>query len=300
MKTLLPYIFLGVYLFLGCDEPTVAPPVTNPPPASPATIRTPPGVVRSSSAFECRILGWNVESDGSDPEIIFKQLEELKDRFDIVCLSEVPRESMARLAKVFPDCEAIYGSTGNNDRLCISYDPTRFELLRAEELKSFRNVDLAKPGQRSPLIGLFQERTSQKRFYVINNHLARGNAEYRTLQAKTLVEWAREQALPVIAVGDYNMDYDFHTGRGNDAFAAMLGDGIFKWVKPAELIDSNWADRDKDGVDDYPDSLLDFVFVSGPAKEWKVEAEVIVRAGDFPDDATTSDHRPVLTTVNFE
>ena len=43
----------------------------------------------------------------------------------------------------------------------------------------------------------------------------------------------------------------------------------------------------------YPDSMLDFSFLAGAAKDWKAECRVIVRDGDFPDDDKTSDHRPV-------
>ena len=76
-----------------------------------------------------------------------------------------------------------------------------------------------------------------------------------------------------------------------------MRDGIWKWVKPVEWIDTNWADRNDDGVDDYPGSMLDFVFVANGATEWKTTCRVIVREGDFPDDETTSDHRPVELVV---
>jgi hypothetical protein len=75
----------------------------------------------------------------------------------------------------------------------------------------------------------------------------------------------------------------------------MLADDTWRWIRPAELIDTNWADRDGDGVEDYPDSMLDFAFMAG---EWSSPAcRVIVRDGDFPDDERTADHRPVELTV---
>ncbi len=52
-------------------------------------------------------------------------------------------------------------------------------------------------------------------------------------------------------------------------------------LKPAELVDTNWADLDGDGKDNYPDSMLDFAFVAGPAKNWKPLCQVIVRDGDL-------------------
>ena len=50
--------------------------------------------------------------------------------------------------------------------------------------------------------------------------------------------------------------------------SAFLRDGVWKWLKPQPLIDTNWADHDGDGQDDYPDSMLDFVFVANRAREW--------------------------------
>ena len=39
--------------------------------------------------------------------------------------------------------------------------------------------------------------------------------------------------------------------------------------------------------------MLDFIVVAQGARDWKAEAKVIARLGDFPDDAQASDHRPV-------
>jgi endonuclease/exonuclease/phosphatase family metal-dependent hydrolase len=119
------------------------------------------------------------------------------------------------------------------------------------------------------------------------------NAELRTEQANGVREWGRDQALPTVAVGDFNMDFVFATERGNEGFTAMLRDNVWQWVRPEELIDTNWSDTDGDGMDNFPDSMLDFAFVAGPAKDWQPVSNVTVRNGDSPDDATTSDHRPI-------
>ena len=93
------------------------------------------------------------------------------------------------------------------------------------------------------------------------------------------------------------LDYEFKTDQGNLAFAEFMRDNIWRWVRPAELIDTNWYDADRDGQDDYPGSLLDFMFVAGAAKELDWKCEVVVREGDFPDDDKTSDHRPVTLSL---
>lgn len=50
-------------------------------------------------------------------------------------------------------------------------------------------------------------------------HLARRDAIMRRGQAEGLREWAKTQSLPIIAMGDFNFDYDFHTEKGNEAFS---------------------------------------------------------------------------------
>jgi endonuclease/exonuclease/phosphatase family metal-dependent hydrolase len=64
-----------------------------------------------------------------------------------------------------------------------------------------------------------------------------GKADLRTKQAIGLREWARDQNVGVINIGDFNMDYDSHTKKGNEAFPEMLRDNVYEWVKPAVLID---------------------------------------------------------------
>jgi hypothetical protein len=93
-------------------------------------------------------------------------------------------------------------------------------------------------------------------------------------------------------------------GEGNRAFDRFTQDGVWQWVRPAELVDSNWADMDprlplEERTDQYPGSILDFVFVAGPAKEWTAKSWVVVSEGDFPDAGETSDHRPVAASIEL-
>ena len=76
------------------------------------------------------------------------------------------------------------------------------------------------------------------------------------------------RCLPLLAIGDYNFDYNFHTKTGNKAFQLFTRDGVWKWLRPEKLIDSNWSDTnprlpDDQRTDRYPDSILDFIFVAG-------------------------------------
>ena len=81
-------------------------------------------------------------------------------------------------------------------------------------------------------------------------------------------------------------------------------DGVWKWLRPGKLIDSNWSDTnlrlpDAQRTDRYPDSILDFIFVAGPAQQWQAKSWVVVKPGDFPDSGETSDHRPVAAVVEL-
>jgi endonuclease/exonuclease/phosphatase family metal-dependent hydrolase len=242
-------------------------------------------------------LAWNLESGGSDPAVIAAQLVKLHG-YDVYALSEVAPNAFEKYKLACGDgFESIDGATGRSDRLQVIFNSARFELVRKLEMDRFEDHVLNSGNQRSPLMMHLRERDTKRDFLVVVNHLVRGNETVHNEQDAGLREWARAQTLPCITIGDFNMDYDFHAMKGNQAFIEILRDGIWSWVKPAELIDTNWYDPEHDGKDNFYDSMLDFAFVAGPAKDWKPACKVIVRGGDFPDDKTTSDHRPIELRV---
>lgn len=276
---------------------------------------------------EFRVLAWNVESNRpgqsqvSDAEVIGGQLTDLlrspDTRAEIVALSEVEPKTVwtfraAVAAGLGGEVDFVTSASGgyaDADSLMLVVDARRFrideviELHRYAGIKANFTVDDASSSEhgsvrgRSPLIARLHDLAGGGDFWVIVNHLARGENELRTDQARALRRWAADHREPVIAAGDFNFDYDFKTARGNPAFDAMLEEGTWTWVKPDPLVDSNWSEDRKRlgaGVDSYPDSILDFVFVANGAKAWDADSDVIVRAGDFPDDDRTSDHRPII------
>ncbi|MFT7631590.1 MAG: endonuclease/exonuclease/phosphatase family metal-dependent hydrolase, partial [Mariniblastus sp.] len=240
-----------------------------------------------------RLFSWNVESDGADSKVIAEQLKEMNpdEHYDIFALTEVlPQDLKVYQMALGSNYQYAYSKSGSSDRLEILYNEDKFELVQFMELKEINILGR----YRAPLIVHLRDRETKVEFQVMVNHLARGKAEIRQQQATMLVEWARDQTLPVFALGDYNFDYVFSTRKGNEGFVNMMRDNIWKWIEPETLIDTNWYDnpREPDGIDDYPGSMLDFAFVAGPAKNWKATCKIIVRDGDFPDDKSTSDHRP--------
>ena len=248
--------------------------------------------------WRLRLVAWNVESGGNDPETIAGHLFSLGPS-DIIGLTEVSEQQTGRYLNAMRDwnheSKSFVTDSGGGDRMMLIYNASRLDPLEHAELDSYNGVRLNDINRRhrSPLMVRFKDRVTQVEFIVVLNHLARGNAELRQEQAKGLRLWAADQTVPIIGIGDYNFDYDFPTSKGNAAFDEFVRGDTWRWVMPIELIDTNWSDPDGDGVDNYPHSCLDFMFVAGAAKAWHLQSRVLVWDGDFPDDEKTSDHRPV-------
>ncbi len=281
-------------------------------------------------AEEFRILSWNVESNRpgqppvSDPATIASEIKAMaaaaETRFSILVLSEVEPKTVNAfkaaaaegLGKPVDFVTSASGGFADSDSLMVVVDSNRFELRDAFELHRYAGLlgnftndeKAAGPGElraRSPLAVKLLDKTNSKTFWLIANHLARGEEDLRTEQARMLRKWAEDSTEPIIAAGDFNFDFDFHTQKGNAGFDAMMDGNVWTWLKPNPLIDTNWSDdrQIKDRrVDRYPDSILDFVFVANSAKGWNGNSRVIVRDGDFPDSDKTSDHRPLITSFS--
>lgn len=255
----------------------------------------------SLAADPLTILSWNVESGGADPAIIAAQIAELP-KATVFAMQEVGNRELGRYGNAvrdaYGDSYRFLGSwTGHGDRLLFAFDESRLQLLETRELFAQGEHALNDWRHRSPFVCSFRDMQTDEIFFVVTVHLARGKESLRLSQAKGLSDWAKEHGEPSIAIGDFNFDYNFAPRRGNRAFKAFVDAGVWKWAEPAVMIDTNWSDNNRDGVDDYPDSCLDFAFTAQLPEGWSVTSEVIVRPGDFPDDERTSDHRPILMTV---
>ncbi|MEM1227516.1 MAG: endonuclease/exonuclease/phosphatase family protein, partial [Planctomycetota bacterium] len=230
---------------VGSAQQSSEPPKQNKIGSEPASFSTP-----------IRIVAWNVESGGNDPGIIALQLKQFGP-CDVFALSEVSPRSFERYATALgSNYQSIASKSGGGDRLQVLFRSDRFELIRNIELTQGGSFRLNDGNHRSPLLVHLRDRATNLHFQVVANHLARGNAELREEQASGLREWARHQTIPTVTIGDFNFDYSFVTGTGNPGFAAMMRDGVWKWVQPEEWIDTNWSDGGRghagDGMDDFP------------------------------------------------
>lgn len=282
-------------------------------------------------ADDFRVLAWNVESNRpeqppvSDAATIAGQLTQLMQdsatRAQVIALSEVEPKTFhlyveaveKGLGHKVDSVTSASGGFRDTDSLMLIVDTERFAIVDTLELHRFAGIaanfnvveskgdDLGELRARSPLAVRIKDLKNQQMYWVVANHLARGEADLRTMQAKMLCLWAKAQMEPVVAAGDFNFDYDFRTKKGNAGFDAMMEGGVWQWLTPDPLIDSNWSEdrsvKDRK-VDRYPDSILDFILVANGAKSWRGESDVVVREGDFPDNDKTSDHRPIIATFH--
>jgi endonuclease/exonuclease/phosphatase family metal-dependent hydrolase len=232
------------------------------------------------------VVGWNLESGAADPAYLSGFIADFQG-VDLWGFSEVEAGDVPTYAAACAAGEGgrqfsfIVGTTGWSDRLAIVFNADKLELVSSHELVGLRAVT-----GRAPLYGVFKQKSTGAQFIFMVNHLHRTNAAKRMEQAVGLEKWAKAQSVPAVLVGNYNFDVAVGTRAGNAAFAAMTDEGVFRWVEPAPFRATH-----KGG------SVLDFVFLSGPATAWAAKAEVVTLADDAVDTLSGSDHRPVLAEV---
>lgn len=247
----------------------------------------------SSADDRMTVAGWNVGLDDADVATIAERIAAF-DGVDLWGIAEVNRTnavpSLEKAAEVGEagDFKAVLGQSGGGMRLVALYDDSRFDLLEWYELDEINTTGNA----RAPLVLDLRDTVSGERFLFMVNHLYRSRNEERWKQAELLNEWAATKTMPVIAVGDYNFDWNISGSVHDQGYDLMTDGGAWEWVQPANLVTTQCS-----GWPCQYESVLDFVFVAGPAQQWQAESEIVVAPNDFPDDATTSDHRPVI--ANF-
>lgn len=251
----------------------------------------------NQDAAELTVVGFNVESGGADASFIAERHLAPLAGVDLWGFSEVENREWLRIleqgaeAGEPEDFQSILGQTGGGDRLAVVYNSNLLSALQHDELD-----EISLDGRvRAALVVHFQVVENGQEFLFMVNHLYRTDPEQRHNQAQMLNEWAQNQSLPIIAVGDYNFDFDVAKGdQGNydPGLDLMLYNDIFHWIRPQVLTASHCNTR--------YNTILDFIFVDQRASQWSVqETNILFAEPDStycPDDDRTSDHHPVLAT----
>ncbi len=253
--------------------------------------------------FKYRVLHWNIESSGNEPQVIAKQLNDLG-AADLIALSEVdqPQVYVESLSKRFiKRYSFLLGASGQfqnreNQRLFLAYNQNRFEAVSHLDMHKYEKLKLNDGAHASPFVVNLKDKVTNQEIVVVVCHFSLRNSDLRQTQALALRKWAKTIAKPVIAIGSFNFDYQIKKQTGNTAFDEFTKDGIWKWSKPEKLVDTCWL-AGEDGKDRYPDTIVDFAFTSNFPNDWNSSSKIIVREGDFPDDDQTSDHRPIELLV---
>lgn len=249
-------------------------------------------------AQELSVIGYNVESGGdTNPSNVAEDMQKIAGS-PLWGLSEVVNEEAAQVftaavATPGSDFDYILGTTGGPDKLLIIYDKNRLEKLDSKELEGIG-------GSRKPLVAEFELLSSGERFWLAVNHFNRGSEQKRQTQAVKFPEWAEQQSLPVVAVGDYNFDYDLSKQKGNRAFDLLRETNVFEWIKP-DCLATNSCPGTGTGCNRRYDSILDFTFVSGAAKGWQASSQILFPEAEYcsKESSGYADHRPVLATFNL-
>ncbi|WP_413168204.1 endonuclease/exonuclease/phosphatase family protein [Capilliphycus salinus ALCB114379] len=245
------------------------------------------------SATQLSVIGFNVESGDADPNYIANQYIKPIRGVDLWGFSEVQNQSWAdRFESAIEinnqaDFKSLLGTTGNADKLAIVYNSNQLNLIKKEELNQI-NIG---GSVRAALVGHFQVKSTGQEFLFMVNHLYRTNDRSRHEQARLLNRWAQKQTLPIIAVGDYNFDWDVKNGdsKRDPGYDLLTENDVFTWVRPQEIIATHCSTR--------YNTVLDFVFISSRPKPISASSKILYPEADYcPDTPQKSDHRPVQAT----
>jgi len=249
----------------------------------------------SAAAESLRFVGWNAEANfnGADPTVIAERMAFMPD-VDVWGFCEVKDSNWAdeleygaHLGSGDP-FDHVLGTTGGQIKLLVIFNTDRFDRVGDEELH-----DINQGNHRAPLVVKLRLKSTAQEILVMVNHLARGNASLRREQATKLNQWAGQQSLPIIALGDYNFDWHYRHGESDhdEGYDNMVAGNVFRWVRPPVLIRTQAS---------HFDGVLDFVFTANLPAAWQATAIIVREPGDFPDNDSTPDHRPVIATLTTD
>ncbi|RBO82611.1 endonuclease/exonuclease/phosphatase family protein [Marinomonas aquiplantarum] len=234
-----------------------------------------------------RVIGYNVEGGYKSEASVDTVVENMTTigYADIWALSEVTVSWEDELLDAVGDeftAISTNGAIDTTDTLMLLIDTGKFRLLSTDELLGLKIHRYSRP----PLVATLEDLSSGKIFQIMVNHLERGNEEGRHTQAKKLNAYASGVSLPIIAMGDYNFDWDLNPGSDyRDAgYDYMTKNGVFSWVKPVNMIKTSCSPG--------YNSILDFAFVTSDVGE--AASDILLRDAEYcEDDESKPDHRPV-------
>ena len=242
------------------------------------------------------IAALNAESGGADPASVAEDTVAPIRGESLFAFEEVENSAAADLLVAAvsdgdQDIQYRMGTTSFDDRLVLAWDDGRFALVELTALDAINVGGTV----RAPLVGHLQERASGLEFLFVVNHLWRTDNDARHEQARLLNTWAAGQTLPIVTAGDFNFDWKTDGSSHDEGYDLLVANDVFVWVKPPEPLVRTQCSE-------FYDSVLDFTFVAGAAKEWGATAAILRQEDDYCRGAREpnyTDHRPITATFTI-
>ncbi|WP_300530775.1 endonuclease/exonuclease/phosphatase family protein [Maricaulis sp.] len=244
---------------------------------------------------------FNVESDvDTQPELVATDLTRISP-LHLWALQEVEDQATLDLFVSALNEATGFSYTGQlgtrgsewGDHLAFIYLAEAFQDVSIVELEEVG-------GSRWPLLMTATNWSGQELAFV-NVHFNRGNETVRQGQSRRLREWIEEnQDLAIIALGDFNFDFDFRGARqgGNRAFSIFARGGVASWPQPICMANDNCPATGTQCNPRYQ-NMLDFVFLAGTAKQWNAISQLAFLEENYcrREADGYADHRPVLAQI---
>jgi len=241
---------------------------------------------------------WNLEYGDAEPATLANQIRKFDlGRYDIWGFSEVANGNVLRkMANALSEdssgsYKTIIGDTESSDKLGIAYNKNIYSPMSESEIDE---MDADNPFHRNTLIGEFRHNETGWRMIFAVNHFARGDRSLRKKRVGLMNKWAAKKwrhGIPIIAVGDYNFDWDIRLKRGNRSFDLFMSFGIFDWIMPYKLIKTNLRKQ--------YNSILDFIFLADPGDDLIEGKSSVLLESLTIDNRKNSEHRPVVAELIF-
>ncbi len=249
-------------------------------------------VSKLALAAQLNVGSFNINSGKSAPAVITQQIID-HDNVDIWGLSE-SSDDWSKTAYNILNAQhkkiaIIKGTSGlSRNRLQILFNEDKYQLISYQELDHINVNGVV----RSPLVAKFRDYETNQQFIFMVNHLYRKNDTERAMQAKKINLWARQQTLPIVAVGDYNFDLSpYDISKHGAGFDELTRDQVFTWVQPQKLSPTQCS---------HFNSILDFVFVSDKLNYTSVDSNISYTDSNYCNASNSySDHRPVTATITW-
>lgn len=165
-----------------------------------------------SFAQPIRAIGYNIEG-GYKPDASIGTIVNNMNKLghsDLWAFSEATIDWVPTLTKSAGknyQSFATSNAISTTDSLVIIVNTDRFDVIDHKELFDVQVKRYSRP----TLVTILKDKVTGKNFFFMVNHLDRGDAIARHKQALILNQYIKSIDMPLVAMGDYNFDWDLNS-----------------------------------------------------------------------------------------